>query len=338
MTPGRTSEPFVVHFVPCLPRKSGGNQEIPEGYRRDARAYIRSRGSIYCPMPATQKRRKPRNLGKTPEGRQGVHPTPWQCILPRKRGIPGTSGRISDPLAVHTVPRLLRKRGGNQGIPEGHRRDYIRFLEMHIDSTPANQKRRKPRNPGGTSGRTSAPLVLHIIPRLPCKSGGKEAETKGYRRDTRGTPGPTSAFWECTLYARAGRTSDPWQCTLSYACHAKAAESKEYRRDTGGEELRRGGTPEGHRRNTGRRNTGRRDTGGRDTGGTPEGHQGEHPTPWQITLAATQKRRKPRTTRGTPGRTSDPLAVHIVPYLPRKIGGDQGTGGTPGRTSDSLSE
>ena len=37
--------------------------------------------------------------------------------------------------------------------------------------------------------------------------------------------------------------------------------------------------------------------------------------------------------QGTPGRTSDPLAVHIVPRLPRKRGGAQGT---PGRTSDPL--
>ena len=51
-----------------------------------------------------------------------------------------------------------------------------------------------------------------------------------------------------------------------------------------------------------------------------------------------------RDARGTPGRTSDPLAMDIVPRLPRKSGRDQGTPvghqrdarGTPGRTSDPL--
>ena len=57
---------------------------------------------------------------KTPhvKGRQGVHPTPWQCTLSHachachaKEAEPqGTPGRTSDPLAVHIVPRLPRKR------------------------------------------------------------------------------------------------------------------------------------------------------------------------------------------------------------------------------------
>ena len=40
-TPGRTSDPFAVHQVPGLPRKShrqsGGDQGMPEGRQRDAR-------------------------------------------------------------------------------------------------------------------------------------------------------------------------------------------------------------------------------------------------------------------------------------------------------------
>ena len=91
----RTSDPFAVHQVPRLPRKShrqsGGDQGTPEGHRRDT--------------------------GGTPEGSQGVHPTPLQCTKPRacretkgqRRDTGGKPGRPSDPFAVHQVPRLPRK-------------------------------------------------------------------------------------------------------------------------------------------------------------------------------------------------------------------------------------
>ena len=106
-------------------------------------------------------------------------------------------------------------------------------------------------------------------------------------RDSRGTP-----------EGRQGVHPTPWQCTLSHACHAKAAEPNEHQRDARG---------------------------------TPEGRQGVHPTPWQCTLShachakAAEPKGHQRDARGTPGRTSDPLAVHIVPRLPRKSSGAQGT-------------
>ena len=194
-----------MHIVPRLPRKSSGAQG-------------------------------------TPEGRQGVHPIPWQCTLPH---------------ACHA----------KAAEPKGHRRDasaYIRPLGSAHCPTPATQKQRSPRDTGGTPGRRSE------------------------------------------------------QCTLSHACHAKAAEpNRAYIRPLS---------------------------------------RAHCPTP------ATQKQRSPRDTGGTPGRTFDPLAVHIVPRLPRKSSGAQGTpegrqgvhptpwqrtlshachakeghGGTPGRTSDPL--
>ena len=289
---GRRSNPLTVHIVPRLPRKRGGDQGTPEGrqgvhptpwqctlphachakeawtkgHRRDARAYIRPLGSARCPTPATQKRRRPRDTG-------------------------GTPGRTSDPLAVHIVPRLPRKRGGDQGTPEGRR--------------------------------TSDPLAVHSVPRLPRKRGGDQGTPEG----------------------RQGVHPTPWQCTLSHACHAKEAETKGHRRDARAYIRPLGSarcpTPATQKRRRPR----------------DEGRQGVHPTPWQCTLShachakaaetkghrrdarayirplgsarcptpATQKRRRPRDTGGTPGRTSDPLAVHAVPHLPRKRGGDQGT-------------
>ena len=171
--------PLAVHIVPRLPRKRGGDP-------RDARAYIRPLGSAHCATPATQKRRRPK-------GRQGVHPTPWQCTLchachAKEAETQGTPGRTSDPLAVHIVPRLPRKRGGDPRDA----RAYIRPLGSAHCPTPATQKRRRPKGrqgvhptpwqcrlshachakeaeTQGTPGRASDALATQIAPRLPRK-------------------------------------------------------------------------------------------------------------------------------------------------------------------------
>ena len=337
-TPGRTSDPLALHIVPRLPRKSGGAprdarayiplavQIVPRlprkrgGAPRDARAYIQPLGSADCPTPATQKRR-------SPKGRQGVHPTPWQCTLSHachaKEAEPqGTPGRTSNPLAVQTVPRLPRKSGGaprgRQGVHPtpwqytlsprlprkrgGAPRDaraYIRPLGTAHCPTPATQKRRSPKGrqgvhqtpwqctlshachtkeaePQGTPGRTSDPLAVHIVPRLPRKSGGAPRDARAYIQPLGSADCPAPATQKRrSPKGRQGVHQTPWQCTLSHACHAKS-------------------------------------------GGAPRGRQGVHPTPWQCRLshACHAKAAEPQ---GTPGRTSEPLAVHIVPRLPRKM-------------------
>ena len=118
--------------------------------------------------------------------------------LPRKRGgDQGTPGRTSDPLAVHFVPRLPRKRGGDQGTP-GRTSDP---LAVHF--VP-----RLPRKRGGdqgTPGRTSDPLAVHFVPRLPRKRSGDQAtdplamhfvpRLPRKRGGDQGTPGRTSIFF-----------------------------------------------------------------------------------------------------------------------------------------------
>ena len=64
---------------------------------------------------------------------------------------------------------------GDQGTPEGRRRDAV--------GTPEGRRR----DAGGTPGRTSDPLAVHIVPRLPRKSGGDQGTPEGRRRDG-GTP------------------------------------------------------------------------------------------------------------------------------------------------------
>ena len=229
-----------------------------------------SLGGAHCPTPATQKRLSHacHTKRRSPKGRQGVHPTPWQRRLSHachtKEAEPqGTPGRTSDPLAAHIVPRLPRKSGG---APKDARA-YIRPLGSAHFSTPATEKRRndachaKAAEPQGTPGRTSDPLAVHIVPRLPRKRGGAARDARAYIRPLCSAHCPTPATEK--------RRND--------ACHAKAAEPQKKR-------------------------------------------QGVHPTPWQRTLshACHAKAAEPQ---GTRGRTSDPLAAHIVPRLPRKRGG-----------------
>ena len=150
-TPGRTSDFLAVHIVPRLPRKRDGD-------------------------PGTL------------EGRQGVHPTPWQCTLSH---------------ACHA----------KEAETQGRQRDfraYIQPLGSAHCPTPGMQKRRRPRDARGTPGRTSNPLAMHIVPRLPLKRGGDPGTPEG----------------------RQGVHPTPWQCTLSHACHAKEAETQGRQRDT----------------------------------------------------------------------------------------------------------
>ena len=227
------------------------------------------------------------------QGRQrnpGVHPTPWQCTLSH---------------ACHA----------KEAETHGRQRDaraYIQPLGSAHCPTPAAQKRRRPRDASGTPGCTSDPLTVSHA----CHA--KEAETQGRQRNPRAyirplgsahCPTPATQKKRRPRNARGtpGRTSDPLAAHIAPRLPCK-----------------RGGDP-----------------------GTPEEPQGVHPTPWQCTLShachakeaetqgrqtnprayirplgsahcptrVTQKRQRLRDARGTPGRTSDPLAVHIVPRL-----------------------
>ena len=227
-----------------------------QGRQRNPGAYIRPLDSAHCLTPATQKRRRPRDTSGTP-GRTSatltVHIVPR---LPRKRG--GDPGTPAEPRGVHPTPwqcTLSHACHAKEAETQGHQRNpgaYIRHLDSAHCPTPATQKRRRPRDASGTPGRTSDPLTVHIVPRLPRKRGGDS-----------GTPAEPR-----------GVHPTPWQCTLSHACHAKEAETQ------------------GRQRNP---------------GAYIRPLDSAHcPTP------ATQKRRRPRDASGTPGRTSDPLTVHIV--------------------------
>ena len=305
-------------------------------------------GSAHCATPATQKRRRPK-------GRQGVHPTPWQCTLShachaKAAETQGTPGRTSDPLAVHIVPRLPRKSGGDPRDA----RAYIRPLGSAHCATPATQKRRRPKGrqgvhptpwqctlchachakaaeTQGTPGRTSNPLAVHIVPRLPRRGGGDPRDARAYIRPLGSAHCATPATQKRRRpKGRQGVHPTPWQCTLCHACHAKEAETQ----GTPGRTFdplavhivprlprKRGGDPRDARAYIRPLGSAHCATPATQKRRRPKGRQGVHPTPWQCTLCHACHA-KAAETQGTPGRTSDPLAVHIVPRLPRKRGGD----------------
>ena len=135
------------------------------------------------------------------------------------------------------------------------------------------------------------PLVMHIIPCLPRKRGGSQ-----------GTPGRASDPLALYMVPRLPRKKSGTQgtpryhakCTLSHACRAKKAK--------------------------------------------PKGRQGIYPTLGNAhyPMSATQKRWSPRNARAyiqppSHWTLSYALTLDIVPRLPRKRGGAQGT---PGRISD----
>ena len=413
-TPGRTSDPLAVHIVPRLPRKSrqrGGDPKGRQGVhptpwqctlshachakaakeaetQRDARAYIRPLGSAHCPTPATQKPPKAAKRSGDPKGRQGVHPTPWQCTLshachakaakeaetqrdarayirplgsahcptpatqkPQKRRRPkGTPGRR--PLgsahchtpATQKPPKAAKRSGdpkGRQGVhptpwqctlshachakaakeaeTQRDARAYIRPLGSAHCLTPATQKPPKRRRPKGTPGRTSDPLAMHFVPRLPRKSRQKppkEAETqrdaRAYIRPLGSAHCPTPATQKPPKAAkrsgdpkgRQGVHPTPWQCTLSHACHAKAAKSRQKKR-------RPKGTPGRTSDPLAVHIVPRLPRKSRQRGGDPKGRQGVHPTPWQCTLSharhakAAKSRQKPRKSRQKPPKESE---------------------------------
>ena len=134
----------------------------------------------------------------TPEGRQGVHPTPCQCTLchachakaaetqwHHQRDARGTPGRTSDPLPMHVGPRLPRKSGGDQMAPEGRQRDAsvhptpCQCTLVHACHAKAAETKWHQRDARGTPGRTSDPLPMHVVPRLPRKSGGDQGAPEG---------------------------------------------------------------------------------------------------------------------------------------------------------------
>ena len=222
-------------------RQSRGNHAKAATERRrpnDAKAYIRSPADAPSPTPATQKQRQNRGDQTTPKRTSdpladAPSPTPATPKQRQSGGDQTTPKRTSDPLQMLRGPRLPRKSSGRaaetkrrQSVHQTPRRcskphpchakaaaerrrpndakAYIRPPADAPSPTPATQKQRQSGGDQTTPKRTSDPLQMLRVPRLPRKSSGRAAETK----------------------RRQSVHQTPCRCSKSHACHAKAAAVK----------------------------------------------------------------------------------------------------------------
>ena len=229
--PKRTSDPPQVLQVPRLPRKSSGRaaetktrqsvhqtpckcskrhachaKAAAERRRpKRAKAYIRPRASAPSPTPATQKQRQSGGDQNAPK--RTSDPAQAQQIprLPRKRS--GRAAETKTRQSVHQTPRKCSKSHACHAKAAAERRRpkrakaYIRPRASAPSATPATQKQRQSGGDQNAPKRTSDPVQVQQVPRLPRKSSGRAAETK----------------------TRQSVHQTPCKCSKSHACHAKAA-------------------------------------------------------------------------------------------------------------------
>ena len=257
-TPKRTSDPLQMLQVPRLPRKSSGRAAETKRRQSVHQTPCRCSKSHACHAKAAAERRRPNDAKayiRPPA--DAPSPTPATQKQRQSGGDQTTPKRTSDPLQMHRVPRLPRKSSGRTA-------ETKRRQSAPADApcpTPATQKQRQSGGDQTTPKRTSDPLQMLQVPRLPRKSSGRAAETK----------------------RRQSVHQIPCRCSKSHACHAKAAT-----------EPRRPNDAKAYIR--------------------PPAYA-PSPTP------ATQKQRQNGGDQTTPKRTSDPLQMLQVPRLPRKSSG-----------------
>ena len=319
-----------VHQTPCRCSKPHAYHAKAAAERRrlnDAKAYIRPTADAPSPTPATQKQRQRGGDQTTPK--RTSDPLQLQVPrLPRKssdRDAETKRRRTSDPLQMHKVPRLPRESSDRaaetkrrqsvhqtpcrctkshachvKATAEGRRpndaKAYIRPPADAPSPTPATQKQRQSGGDQTTPKRTSDPLQMLQVPRLPRKSSGRAAETKR-RQSVHRTPCRCAKSHACHARKSSDRDAEtkrrqsvhrtPCRCTKCHACHAKAAA-----------EQRRPNDAKAYIR---------------PPADAPS------PTP------ATQKQRQSSGDQTTPKRTSDPLQMHQAPRLPRKSSGTAAT-------------
>ena len=135
--------------------------------------HAKATSNAHRPTPATQKRRRPR------EGRQGVHPTPWQCTLSRacQAKEAETQRRQRDARAYI--------RGGDPGTPEGRQGVHPPEGRQGVhpwQCTLSHACHARGGDPGTPEGRQG----VHPTPwqcTLSHACHAKEAETQGRQRD-----------------------------------------------------------------------------------------------------------------------------------------------------------
>ena len=229
--PKRTSGPVQLLQVPRLPRKSNGRAAEPKTRQSVHQAPCRCSKSHACHAKATAERRSPKRAKAYIRPRATApSPTPATQKQRQSGGAQNAPKRTSDPVQVLQAPRLPRKSSGRAAEPKtrqsvhqtpckcskshachakaaAERRSpkrakaYIRPRANAPSPTPATQKQRQSGGAQNAPRRTSDPVQMLQVPRLPRKSNGRAAEPK----------------------TRQSVHQTPCKCSKPHACHAKAA-------------------------------------------------------------------------------------------------------------------
>ena len=128
---------------------------------------------------------------RRPKEHQRIYYTSWQCTFSHawyatEAEPQRTPGRTSDPLAIYTVPRLLRKKGR----ASRKRRQGIHLTPWQC--TLSHACHAKAAEFQGTPGHISDPLAVYAVPHLSYKSGGAPRDTRANIGPLGNAPCPTS--------------------------------------------------------------------------------------------------------------------------------------------------
>ena len=233
-TPKRTSDPMQMQQVPRLPRKSPTASAAARAHQSVHQTPCRCSKSHACHAKVQRPARRPAHTKAYIRPRaDAASPTPATQKSSGQRGGPRTPKRTSDPVQMQQVPRLPRKSPTASAAARAHQsvhqtpcrcskfhachakvqrparrpvhtKAYIRPRADAASPTPATQKSSGQRGGPRTPKRTSDPVQMQQVPRLPRKSSGRAAETK----------------------RRQSVHQTPCRCSKSHACHAEAAAVK----------------------------------------------------------------------------------------------------------------
>ena len=312
-----TKERQSVH-VPRLPRESSGSP----AETKERQSVHQTPCSAASPTPATRKQRqRSGDQGapkRTSDPLQRSKPHACHAKAGAEQRRPRSAKAYIRPPAAQQAPRLPRKSRGRAA--ETKERQSVHQTPCSAASpTPATRKQRQSSGDQGAPKRTSDPLQVLQVPRLPRESRGRAAETKE-RQSVHQTPCSAASPTPATRKQRQSsgdqgapkRTSDPLQCSKSHACHAKAAA-----------EQRRPRSAKAYVRPPAVQQVPRLPRKSRGRAAETKERQSVHQTPCSAAspTPATRKQRQPSGDQGAPKRTSDPLQVLQVPRLPRESRG-----------------
>ena len=200
--PKRTSDPAQVLQVPRLPRKSSGRAAEPKTRQSVHQTPCKRSKSHACHAKAAAERRSPKRAKAYIRPRASApSPTPATQKQRKSGGAQNAPKRTSDPAQVLQTPRLPRKSSGRAAEPKTRQSVHQTPCKCAPSPTPATQKQRQSGGAQNAPKRTSDPVQVLQVPRLPRKSSGRAAEPK----------------------TRQSVHQTPRKCSKPHACHAKAA-------------------------------------------------------------------------------------------------------------------